>query len=233
MNINIGSLLDAASSARGTAVIIDVYRAFTTAAIALHNGAEAIILVAEIEEALDLKNDGIGSVCMGEVGGMRPDGFDFGNSPYEISQADLAGKILIQSTRAGTVGVNAARNADRVYAASFLTAEATVESILRDDPDLVSIVAMGVAGIVRADEDEQCALYLRNRLEGRKPDHESVRSLVLSGGESQKFDDPALPHFHPKDKEYALLIDTIPFAVIVSEEEGLMVARRELYVEPI
>lgn len=233
MNINIGSLLEAASSARGTAVIIDVYRAFTTAAIALYNGAEAIILVAEVEEALDLKHGGIGEVCIGEVGGMRPDGFDFGNSPYEISRADVEGKVLIQSTRAGTVGVNAARNADKIYAASFLTAEATVESILRDDPDLVSIVAMGVAGTVRADEDEQCALYLRNRLEGREPNHESVRSLVLSGGESQKYDDPALPHFHPKDKEYALRIDMIPFAVIVSEEEGLMVARRDLYIETI
>ena len=40
-------------------------------------------------------------------------GFDFGNSPYELSQAGaLTGQTLIQSTQAGTVGVSAAAQAD-------------------------------------------------------------------------------------------------------------------------
>ena len=33
----------------------------------------------------------------------------------------------------------------------------------------------------RADEDEQCALYLRNRLEGRNPDPEAIRKLIMAG----------------------------------------------------
>ena len=85
MEIVLSSLLNGAKEAQGTVVIIDVYRAFTTAAIAFSKGAEKIILVSEIEEALELKRNGIGSICMGEVGGMRPEGFDFGNSPFERS----------------------------------------------------------------------------------------------------------------------------------------------------
>ena len=86
---------------------------------------------------------------------------------------------------------------------------------------------MGAEGRERADEDEQCALYLRNLLLGRAPDHDAVRSLVLAGGESQKYGDPTRPHFHPEDKEMALRIDTIPFAIRVSRENGLLVARRD------
>ena len=227
MEITIGSLLTGAREARGTAVIIDVFRAFTTAAVAFSRGANSIVLVAEVDEALELRQRGVGDVCMGEVGGMRPEGFDFGNSPYELSQADVQGKTLIQSTRAGTVGVAAARDADKIYAGSLVTAEATVKAILHHSPELVSIVAMGAEGVNRADEDEQCALYIRNLLQGRRPERDAVRDLILIGAESQKYGDPAQPHFHPRDMETALQIDTIPFAIQVSRESGLMVARPE------
>ncbi len=227
MEIRIGSLLRGAQEAEGTAIVIDVFRAFTTAAIAFSRGVEKIVLVAEVEEALELRNRGLGDLCMGEVAGIRPEGFDFGNSPFELSQAEIIGKTLIQSTRAGTVGVSAAQNAKQIYVSSLVIAEATVKAILRDAPDLVSIVAMGSEGKTRTDEDEQCALYLRNLLQGRKPDHDAVRSLILVGEESQKYGDPARPHFHAKDKELALQIDTIPFAIKVSRENGLMVARPE------
>ena len=48
--------------------------------------------MAEVEEALALRDDGVGDMCVGEVGGMRPEGFDFNNSPSQISGADLRGK---------------------------------------------------------------------------------------------------------------------------------------------
>ena len=108
MEIRLGSLVRDAREAEGTVIIIDVFRAFTTAAIAFHRGADHIVLVAEIEEALALRDRGIGDLLMGEVDGIRPDGFDYGNSPFEISTADVAGKTIVQSTRAGTVGVAAA-----------------------------------------------------------------------------------------------------------------------------
>ena len=101
MEIRLLSLLEGAQQAEGTTIIIDVYRAYTTAAVAFERGVEKIILVAEVEEALDLRAKGLGDLCVGEVEGTRPAGFDFGNSPYEIARADLRGKTLIQSTRAG------------------------------------------------------------------------------------------------------------------------------------
>jgi 2-phosphosulfolactate phosphatase len=228
MEIRLGSLVRDAREAQGTVIIIDVFRAFTTAAIAVDKGASQIVLVAEIEEALALKKHGIGDLLMGEVDGKRPGGFDFGNSPYEISQADLAGKTLVQSTRAGTVGVAAAARGDSIYLGSFVVAEATAAAVRRENPPLVSIVAMGDQGRVRSDEDELCGLYLRNLLQGRHPDVASVRNLVLVGRATQKFYDASQPQFHPKDVELALQFNRYPFAMKVTREDGLLVARKHL-----
>ena len=144
MEIRVGSLVRDAREATGAAIIIDVFRAFTTAAIAFDHGAKDITLVAEVEEALALRERGIGDVLMGEVDGKRPEGFDYGNSPYEVSQVDFTGKSIVQSTRAGTVGVAAAANADTIYLGSLAVAQATVRAVVADGPPIVSIIAMGV-----------------------------------------------------------------------------------------
>ncbi len=228
MEIRVASLLEGAQTASGVVIIIDVFRAFTTAAVALSKGVERIVLVAEVEEAIALREQGVGDICVGEVGGMRPDGFDFGNSPYDMSSADIEGKTIIQSTRAGTVGMVAATGAERLYGGSFAVASATVRAVSRQRPELLTIVAMGSEGRVRADEDEQCALFLKNLFQGRRADHEAVRTLVLAGEESQKYDDSTKPHFPPEDRDMALTIDSHDFAIGVAREDGLLVARREV-----
>ena len=232
MEIRIGSLSRDANEATGAALVIDVFRAFTTAAIAFDRGAERITLVAEVEEALEIRrsNPAIADILMGEVGGRRPEGFDHGNSPFEASTVDFAGKSVVQSTRAGTVGTAAAGAAgcDPIYVTSFVVAGATVQAVLAEEPqpELVTILAMGDQGVNRADEDEHCAMYLRNRLEGRNPDPEALRKLIMAGGATQKFFDDEQPQFHPRDVSLALEVDRYPFAMRVTREDGLLVARR-------
>ena len=226
MEISIHSLLEGAQQATGTVIIVDVFRAFTTASVALAQGVSKVIFVAQPEEALALREKGKADICVGEVGGIPPVGFDFGNSPFELANADIQGKIMAHSTRAGTVGVTAATQAGQIYGASLANARATVDAILANHPAQVTIVAMGLAGKVRTDEDEHCALYLRNLLEGRQPDPEAVRSLILSGKEVLKFIDPDQPFLHPEDVDYALSIDSIAQTVRIEHEEGLLIARR-------
>ena len=55
MKISIQSLLEGARNASGTVAVIDAFRAFTTAAVALANGASRVIMVATVEEALALR----------------------------------------------------------------------------------------------------------------------------------------------------------------------------------
>src|SRR5688500_227387 len=66
VDIRLGSLLHGAQEAEGVIIIIDVFRAFTTAAVAFARGVEKIILVAEVAEALALRAQGKGQLCMGE-----------------------------------------------------------------------------------------------------------------------------------------------------------------------
>ncbi len=231
MEVRLDSLLRGAQEAQGEAIIIDVFRAFTTAAIAFDRGAERIVLVAEVEEALALQRQGVGDILMGEVDGTKPDGFDFGNSPHEISLADVSGKTIVQSTRAGTVGVAAASQAEVIYLGSLVVAQATVDAIHAENPGIVSIVAMGDQATVRNDEDEQCGLFLRNLMEGRTPDGAAAARLIMEGGATQKFFDAKQPQYHPRDVDLALEVNRYPFAMKVTREQGMLVARKH-EIEP-
>jgi 2-phosphosulfolactate phosphatase len=228
MDISIHSLLEGATQATGVVAVIDVFRAFTTAAVALANGATRIIMVSSVEEALALRDAGIGQICMGEVRGRAPEQFDFGNSPFEIGGVDFSSKTIIQRTSAGTQGVvAAATRADRLYAASLVTADATVRAMLAGKPEQISIVAMGGEGLKRTDEDEVCAIHLRNRLEGRLGDREAIRRLILAGGEVARFHDVARQHLHPEDVDIAIDVDRFNFAIRVEIEGGRPVGHME------
>jgi 2-phosphosulfolactate phosphatase len=226
MEVWIGSLLEGAAQAQGAVAIIDVFRAFTTAAVALANGASRVIMVSSAEEALALRQRGIGQVCMGEVHGLAPAGFDFGNSPLDVSGVNFAGRTIIQRTSAGTQGiVAAAGRAERLYAASLVTARATVRALASSER--VSLVAMGEEGLVRTDEDELCALHLRQLLLGRPGAAQALRQVILAGGDVAGFHDTARVYLPTGDVGIALDINRYDFAIRVALEEGRPVGRIE------
>jgi 2-phosphosulfolactate phosphatase len=227
MEIRLASLTSGAEAAVGTTVIIDVFRAFTTAAVALSRGAQRIVMVDSLDNALALRSSGVGDYCIGERDSTKPPGFDFGNSPAELERAEVAGKTLIQTTSNGTAGINAAHGADRIYAGAFVTAEATVRAILRHAPAIVTLVAIGRRnGTIRADEDELCALYLRARLEGRQPDVAAVRGLLAS----MPPPNPKLVAegaYDLKDRETAAQVDAMKLVITVRREGRLLIAESE------
>lgn len=231
MNITLLSLITGAQKARGTAIVIDVFRAFTTAAIALDRGVSQIVIAENVKEAMNLKKEGVGDLLMGEVDGIRPPGFDFGNSPYELSGVpggELIGKTLVQSTRSGTRGVKAAARAATgdIYLGSFLTADATVKAVLSQQPDEVSIIAMGTKGETHAEEDELCASYLRDLLLNHDTDLTRIKEEVESCKPARRFSDPEQPQFHPEDLKMALAGEEYGFAIKVHREGELLIARK-------
>jgi len=226
-SITIRSFSYGAVDASGVVVIIDVFRAFTVAAIALANGAERIIMVDDLDKALALKEQNIGSFCMGERKGIKPVEFDFGNSPAELIDIQFDGETLIQTTSNGTRGIVAAKGAQTIYAGSLVTANATVDAINNHNTRLVTLVPMGDKDITRTDEDELCALYLRSRLEGRFPDTTALRQVIETM--SPRMDSTTLS---PEDIDCCLQINSIPLAVKVGLEEGLFVATAEYPEKP-
>ena len=112
MQIDILDLIEGARQARGLTVIIDVFRAFSTACYVVRNGARQIIPVGDVDLAYQLKQQNPNYVLMGERKGKKLPGFDYGNSPTEIQSIDFSGKTVIQTTSAGTQGFANAKDAD-------------------------------------------------------------------------------------------------------------------------
>lgn len=167
MRIKMLELLSGAQQATGVAVVIDVFRACSVACYAFAGGVERILPVDSVEDARALRDAHPEYLLAGERHCLKLDGFDFGNSPSEIKNADLAGKTLVHATSAGTRGLFAAmEGADRVLTCAFPNMTATAQAILEMEPEIVSIVAMGKAGLTPAPEDKLCAMYLANLLQG-------------------------------------------------------------------
>lgn len=162
---------------------------------------------------------GVGRICIGERGGLKPEGFDFGNSPHEIRDVSFAGDVVIQTTSNGTRAVLAASGAAELYAASLVNAAATVEAILGGGEREVWLVA-AVDGADRTEEDEICALYMRALLRGRAPDRDAIRLAVAAL--SPRRDGRTLS---AEDLTACLDIDSVPLAVRVERSQGLCVAR--------
>lgn len=214
--------LETCHEATGIVIVIDVLRAFSTAAYAFSRGAKEILLVSTVEEALALRSQVPNSKVMGEVGGLPPEGFDFGNSPAQIREQDLTGLTLIQRTGAGTQGAVRSKKADILVAASFVVAGSTVEYISRLEPAEVTFV---ITGIHNNDEDLACAEYLEALLKGQRPDTKPFVQRVYDSRDALQHLDPAQPAFPLSDLDYCTRIDHFDFIMPISREDGKLIMR--------
>ncbi|WP_040779485.1 2-phosphosulfolactate phosphatase [Calidithermus timidus] len=131
-------------------LVVDVIRATSTATMFLEAGAQALWLTAGLEPARTLRQNG--ELLAGEVGGLRPEGFDFGNSPREAAAAQLSGRTVIHATTNGTKAAHkAAGLAREVLLASLLNAPAAVDLAARLGSD-VTILCAGKEGQVGMDD---------------------------------------------------------------------------------
>jgi 2-phosphosulfolactate phosphatase len=197
-------------------VVIDVLRAFTTAAFAFSSGARKIIPVATPEEAFELRERNPNYLLMGEIEGHRIPGFDFGNSPGEIKKIDLTGKTLVQRTSSGTQGIVRSSTSKKILVSSFVVAEATVKRLLQLKPNKVTFV---VTGKHNGDEDLALADYLESKLISTHDiDVQSYIQRVVSSPEGVCFSSPEYPHFPQDDLAHAISVDLFPFAMEVVQE---------------
>jgi|TARA_R110002073_G_scaffold11861_1_gene53294 2-phosphosulfolactate phosphatase len=191
----------------GITVVIDVIRAFTTAHYAFDGGVSRIHLVATAPEALKLKSAQPDLLLSGEIDALPIAGFDFGNSPWEIEQASLAGRELVQRTTNGVAATLRARDSAEVLVAGLINAEATARYILnqcslKQHPQKVSLIASHPTG----DEDVACAQYIRTLLLDSSNDGtdnavtlEQASARTLNAYAAGKFFDGTHPRLRGED----------------------------------
>jgi 2-phosphosulfolactate phosphatase len=196
MEVKILEFVHGAREAKGLAVIIDVFRAFSVACYAVDAGANKIIATSDVSEAFRLKEKYKNSVLVGERDEKKIEGFDFGNSPTEIIKADLSGKTIIHTTTAGTQGLINAKNADAILTGSFVNAKAIVKYIKTINPEVVSLVAMGYRATISAEEDLLCAELIASELKNESGDFQ-VRIADLQNTSGKRFFNPLNIDFSP------------------------------------
>lgn len=213
MEIRRLSLIEGAKKAEGLAVVIDVFRAFTTAAYVMNNGADKIIPIGTVEKAFEMKRTNHGVVLMGERDGKQISGFDFGNSPHEVRNVDFTGLTIVQTTSAGTRGLMAVSGADIILPGSFVMADAIVDYIKKEKPSVVSLVAMGWGGMEKAPEDEYLAEYIEAKLNGECPDFNVMKEEIRKHPEGAKFFDKTQRTFVEGDFHAAMNLNRFNFCL--------------------
>jgi 2-phosphosulfolactate phosphatase len=202
----------------GAVVVVDVIRAFTTAAYAFAAGASQILLVDSIAEALALKEANPELLLMGEDGGLRPPGFDFSNSPVEVAAADLRGRVLVQRTSAGTRGVVAAKAATRLWCASLVCASATAAAVRESGLGAPTYVITGnfEDSPNKNGVDDLATARLIDRARcGDEIDADETARFVAASDEARRTLTLGHGHVDPDDIVYATRVDAFDFAMEV------------------
>lgn len=204
-------------------VIIDVVRAFTTAAVALGRGASGVVLAGDREQALRARSRHPRAIAITD-GPPDPD-FDGVNSPVLMDDGDVAGRTVVMVTANGTRGALAAQGAGVLVCASYVVAGATARYLRAVGGD-VTFVATGDHG--RADEDVSCAEYIDALMRGIDPDPQpylrraqsSTMAAVINRGARLGY-----PGVHRDDVAACVELDRFPFAMVATTLDGDLTLR--------
>jgi 2-phosphosulfolactate phosphatase len=226
MKVKILQLLEGAKDARGLTVIIDVFRAFSTACYAFDCGVNRIFPIGEIGLAYQLKEQNPDFVLIGERNEQKPTGFDFGNSPSQLLNETLKGKTVVHTTSSGTQGIANAKNAGEIITGSFVNADAIVKYIQQKQPEIVSLVCMGYACEYPTDEDTFCAQFIKNELEGVANNFDEMVEIIRKGSGARFFDSEKQSWSPKADFDLCLNLNRFGFVLKVEKEGDLNYLRK-------
>lgn len=216
MNIVHATGIDGARTALGTVVVIDVLRSFTVSAYALAGGARECRLVRTVGEARALAAVTPGSVISAEEDALPIKGIPVSNSPTQVRDLELEGRVLVQRSTAGTQVAAAVQAAD-MYVASLVVARATVQACLLRNPQALTLVAS-------ADypEDHACAAYMEGIARGQTPDLERLLEALRASDRFRRIRDGLWPGFPAQDLELSLQPDVFDFAMPITRRAGYL-----------
>jgi 2-phosphosulfolactate phosphatase len=193
--------------------IIDVLRCSSTIVTALANGASEIIPVPTVKKAKQMKQRHPDYILAGERKGLKPKGFELGNSPRDFSHERIDEKVIILTTTDGTKAIESAKGATHVLIGSFLNASAggrRLYEIARKKNCGISLIACGKKGRISI-EDFLCAGKILETL----PTDEYVLSdsalaaLLASKGTGKRISELVRSGEHSKALEEIGLVEDV------------------------
>ncbi len=210
-----------ANKAKGLAVIIDVFRAFSTTCFVMDNGAKIIIPVDDIDLAYTLKKENPDYILMGERNDIVPDGFDFGNSPAEIKRIDFRGKTVIHTTTQGTQGITRAVNAKEIITGSFVNAQAVIDYIKSAKYQLISLVCTDAS--LPKNEDIMYAEYVKSHLEEKPLDFAGIKTHLINHPFASRFLNNTVGAVKREDFDLCLTLDRFNFILKAEAQKNNLI----------
>ena len=230
MKITFNRLLPGAQKATGVAVIIDVFRAFSCTPLLFSSGIEKSILVETPQEAFALKKRNNEFILIGEISGIRIEGFDFGNSPSQILKAGpgvFRGKTVVQRTSSGVQGAIAALSvAEEVLLSSYNLAAATARYLISRQVRELNLIAMGWNLSEVAPEDEWCARYIAHMINAEAYDHLQALREIIFHHTTQKFLRENSAHFPAEDPILCLQPNIYNFVLRAERAAGWVAVKK-------
>ncbi len=142
--------MDKVRQRKDVVVVVDVLRASTTIANIFANGGARVYPVETVREARNMKKENPQILLCGERGGLKPSGFDLGNSPLEYTPETVGGRWIVMTTTDGTKAMIQARRVQRpVLVGACVNSTAVAEKAFEFADKLgsgISIVAAGRKG---------------------------------------------------------------------------------------
>lgn len=114
---------------KAVAIVVDALRASATITMLLRQGAAEVIAVKEVGEAYAYRHDHPEVILVGERGGLKVEGFDFGNSPTEIQRADLRGRQVVFTSTTGAQRLVDCLGASAIVVGTTINATAVVRQV--------------------------------------------------------------------------------------------------------
>lgn len=195
-------------------VVIDLIRAFTTAAVAFERGVTEIACAPSAEVGRGLRRRHPDRLLIGETNGLKPADFDFGNSPFEMSTAQLDGRRLIQATSNGTLGLARCPNPAALLAVSARNVGATARWIASNHADIPrTLLCTGQTA-----EDWACARHLAGLLDGPAPGQADLVTGIMDGAAEHAHRYARLPASErpdiSRDLRFCCDVDPSEFAMV-------------------
>jgi 2-phosphosulfolactate phosphatase len=133
---------------RAVAVVVDALRASATITCMLRQGAAEVLVVKEVDEAYVYRQAHPDTLLVGERGGLKVDGFDFGNSPTEIQRAEVQGKCVVFTSTTGAQRLVDCLGASAVIVGTTINASAVARqasAIAQTDNGPIVLIPAGLA----------------------------------------------------------------------------------------
>lgn len=163
-------------------IVVDVVRATSSLAVILSKKPKTVTLTTTIQKATKLASQQtVHPVLCGERGGLAPTGFNYGNSPREYFDANIAGKDIIFTSSNGTRAIADLLIAPAVLLGSFLNASSVVKKAYELANSMQKDVLFVCAGREEkfAIDDAYCSGFLVSKLISLIP---STSEFVLGDG---------------------------------------------------